>query len=121
VAGIICIVAPVLSIAFRQRNLLDPQFLFSTIWQGANPDKVWQTAGSGFPGGHFWINHLAYGDGLIQLGVVLAGSSAGLALLGTAIAFLKQKPRSYGWALLSLVICILIFLSAIGLYTQTGS
>jgi hypothetical protein len=118
VAAVICIFAPVLSVAFPENNVLDPQFLFSTIWEGAKPDTVWQAANSGFPGGHFWMNHMTYGDGITQFGIVLGGCCAGVALFGTAIAYLKQKPKSYGWALLSIIISMMVFLAAIGIYRQ---
>jgi hypothetical protein len=120
-AAVICILAPLLTMAFPQRNVLDPQFLFSTIWQGAKPEVVWQTASGGFPGGHFWVNHLLYGDGIMQFGIVLGSSAAGIALLGAVIAFLRQKPKDYFWVSLSLIICIMIFLAAIGIYTQGGA
>ena len=121
VAAVICTLAPILAIALPERNILNPQFLFSSIWKGASPGTVWHTAGSGFPGGHFWLNHITFGDGIIQFGVALAGSCAGIALLGAAIAYLKQKPRNYFWVLVSLVICAMIFLAAVGIYTQAGS
>jgi len=118
IAAIICIIAPVISLAFPDRNVLDPQFLFSTIWEGAKPAEVWEAAGNGFPGGHFWLNNLTYGDGLIQFGIVVGGSCAGFSLIGAAIGYLRQKPRSPGWALAALVICVFILLSAIGVYSQ---
>ncbi|MBN1644266.1 MAG: hypothetical protein JW856_05565 [Dehalococcoidales bacterium] len=118
IAAIICIVAPVIALAFPESNVLSPQYLFSTIWQGAKPAEVWATVGNGFPGGHFWINSLGSGDGLIQMGIVLGGFCAGLALLGAAVGYLKQKPRNFTWALLSVVITVFILLSAIGIYTQ---
>lgn len=118
VAAVICIVAPVIALAFPSQNVLDPQFLFSTIWEGAKPLEVWETAGTGFPGGHFWINNLTKGDGLIQLGIVLGGICAGFGLIGAAIGYLKEKPRSIGWAIVSVVICLFIALSALGVYTQ---
>jgi hypothetical protein len=118
IAAIICILAPVIALAFPERNVLDPQYLFSSIWEGAKPEVVWNAAGEGFPGGHFWINNLTYGDGFMQFGIVIGGACAGFALLGAAIGYLKQKPRNFGWALLSIVICLFIVLAAIGIYKQ---
>jgi hypothetical protein len=118
IAALICTLAPILAIAFPDRNVLNPEFLFSTIWQGKKPDAVWQTVGGGFPGGHFWIHNLTYGDGIVQFGLVLGCSCAGIALLGTAIAYLKERPRSYGWTVLCLVISTLIALAAAGIYQQ---
>ena len=116
VAALICTIGSVLAIAFPGRNYMDPHYLFFNIWQGNNPEAVWQQVGGGFPGGHFWLRNLATFDGLTQLGIVIGCSCAGVALISTAIAFLREKPRSYGWALVSLLVAALIFLSAIGIY-----
>ena len=116
IAALICTLAPIVAIAFPNRNLLNPEFLFSTIWQGEKPEAVWQTVGGGFPGGHFWIHNLTYGDGIIQFGLVLGCSCAGIALLGTAISYIMEKPRSYGWAVVTFLVATMVFLSAVGIY-----
>ena len=72
--------------------------------------------GGGFPGGHFWLHNLNTWDGFTQLGIVIGCSCAFLALLGVSIAYLREKPRSYGWALVSLCIALLVLLSALGIY-----
>jgi len=120
VAALICTLAPIVAIAFPNRNVLNPEFLFSTIWQGKKPDAVWQTVGGGFPGGHFWIHNLSSGDAVIQLGLELGCCCAGVGLLATSISYLTQKPRSYGWALAALVIAVFIALAAAGVYQQTA-
>jgi len=118
IAAMICTLAPVIAFAFPRRNVMNPHFLFSAIWEGAKPEAVWQKTAGGFPGGHFWLTNLAYGDGLIQLGLVLGCSCAGVGLLGAAIAYLSQKPRSYGWALASLVLATFVALATLGIYQQ---
>ena len=75
-ATLICTVGPVVSIAFPNRNIMDPNFLFLSIWKGNPPDTVWQEVGKGFPGGHFWLVHPGNGDSLIQLGLVIGCSCA---------------------------------------------
>jgi len=113
ISAVICTIAPVIIVAFPERNLLNPHFLYSAIWDGAEPELIWQTAGGGFPGGHFWIDYMTYGDGIIQFGIVLGCLCAAVALLATAVAYIKQKPRNYGWAALSATICVLIILAAV--------
>jgi hypothetical protein len=117
-AALICTVAEFLTVALPGRNNLNPQYLFSAIWQGKSPSEVWQTVGKGFPGGHFWMHTFTYGDGLLQFGLVVGCASAGIALFATAIAYATQKPRALGWAAVSLLICIMIGLAAIGVYQQ---
>jgi len=116
VAALICAIGPVIAVAFPSRNIMDPHYLFYSIWEGKTAETVWQEVGGGFPGGHFWLHDLASGDGFIQFGVVLGCSCACVALIGTAIAYFKEKPRAYGWALLSLWIASLVILSMLGIY-----
>ena len=71
VAASINVIGPLLSVTFPDNNLMDPQRLFTAIWQGNNPQDVWLQVGGGFPGGHFWVRNLDTGDGLTQLGIVI--------------------------------------------------
>ena len=114
VAAVISVVGPVLSMAYPENNVLNPQHLFVTIWEGNNPEAVWQ-AGGGFPGGHFWLRHLDTGDGLTQLGLVIGCAGAFLALLASSMAFLRERRRSYGWALVALLISLMVLLSGGGI------
>jgi len=116
VAAMICAIGPVIAVAFQYKNIMDSHYLFYSIWVGKTAEAVWQEVGGGFPGGHFWIHNLTGGDGFIQFGVVLGCSCAFVALIGTAIAFLREKPRDTGWALLSLWVASLVILSALGIY-----
>ena len=120
VAALICTIAPIVTVAFPGRNVVDPHFLFSAIWAGQGPEAIWGGAAGGLPGSHFWLRNLSSGDGMIQFGLELGCCSAGIALLATAIAYLKRKPRSWGWAAASLTIAILVTLAALGIYQQTA-
>jgi hypothetical protein len=115
-AAFICTIGSVLAIAFPDKNVMSPHYLFFALWEGYNPGDVWQQVGGGFPGGHFWLYNLNTFDGLAQFGLVTGCSCASLALLGAAIAYLGEKPRSYGWALVSLCVALLVLLSALGIY-----
>ena len=114
VAASINVIGPTLSITFPDNNLMNPQRVFAAIWQGNNPEDVWQVAGGGFPGGHFWVNHLDTWDGLTQLGIVIGCAGVFLALLAAAWAFLRVRPRAYGWALVSVIASSMVLLSAVG-------
>ena len=115
VAASINVIGPLLAITFPENNLMNPQHLLTAIWQGHTPQDVWQQVGGGFPGGHFWLRHLNTWDGLTQLGLVIGCAGAFLALLATALAFLRSRPRAYGWALVSVTISSMVLLSAVGL------
>jgi hypothetical protein len=116
-AALISVVGPVLAIAYPDDNFLNPNVLLPTLWEGSSHEAVWQQAGGGFPGGHFWLNYLNKWDGVTQLGLVIGCSGAFLALLAASIAFLRERPRSYGWALVSLLVSLMVLSSAAGLLT----
>lgn len=116
IAAIICTIGPVIVISFPGNNGMNPHYLFSAIWESKNPEAVWQEAGGGFPGGHFWLHNLTAGDGFTQFGLVIGCACASVALVGTAIAYLREKHRGYGWALISLWVALLVILSALGIY-----
>ena len=116
VAAIICMIGPLMSFISMDGNVLNPQYLFANIWSGMEPDGILKTAGEIKASGHYWINNLSAGDGFTQLGLVIGCSSAFLALLGSSIAYLRQKPRAYGWALIALFVAAMVLLSAVGIY-----
>ena len=115
-AAVICTIGPVVAIAFLDNNFMNPHYLFPAIWEGKSPEMIWLQVGKGFPGGNFWLHNLNTGDGLIQFGLVIGCSCASVALMATAIAYFREKPRAYGWALLSLWLAAMIILSAMGTY-----
>ena len=79
-AAFVCTIAPVLAILLPSSNLLDPHYLFYSIWQGSSPSEIWKEMSGGYPGAHFWLGRLGQPDALIQLGLVAGCSCSGLAL-----------------------------------------
>jgi len=116
IAAVVCTIGSVLAIAFPDKNIMNPHYLFFSIWEGNNPEAVWQQVAGGFPRGHFWLHNLTTFDGFTQFGIVIGCSCACLALLGASITFLRGKPRSCGWALVSLFVAAMVLLSAVGIY-----
>ena len=116
VAAIICMIGPVIGMLFIDSNILNPHYLFATIWEGKNSDAIWQEAGRGFPGGHFWLGNITTGDGITQLGLVIGCGCALPALIAAAVIYLSRE-KSFGWALLALWIAALITVSAIGIFS----
>ena len=68
-----------------------------------------------FAGGHFFLENLTKGDGLTQFGVALGSIAALPALFFAGIEYLREKPRNYLYALLSLWVMSLIAFSALGI------
>lgn len=112
VSCMICMIGPVLSVAFPKKNVLDPYKLFNAIFQGKDAATVWQEVGGGFPGGHFYLKHLIYGDGFTQFGLALGCSVALWALCTSAVAYAKEKV--YLYVILSLWVALLVALSMLG-------
>jgi hypothetical protein len=113
VACIICMIGPVISVAFPDNNVLDPYRLFSAIFEGKSPQEVWQSVGGEFPGGHFYLKRLTYGDGFTQLGLALGCSVALWALLAAAFFYLTEKI--YFYVILALWVVLLVSLSMLGI------
>ena len=74
---------------------------------------MWQEVGGGFPGGHFYLKHLTYGDGFTQFGLALGCSVAVWGLLAAAFAYARKK--TYLYMGLAIWVSALIFLSMTGI------
>ena len=112
-AAIICMIGPVISMVSVENNVMNPHYLFSSIFEGKNTETIWEEVGGGFPGGHFYLTNFTSGDGFTQFGLALGCSVALWALLAAAIAYLAEK--TYLYVFLSLWVGLLIFLSMIGI------
>ena len=110
---LIAMIAPVIGLAFPENNILQPNRIFALIFAGNNKDVIWAEAGSGFPGGHFYLQNMFTGDGFAQFGVALGCSVALWALLPTIISYFKSKE--YLCAFVSIFIALIIILAMTGL------
>ena len=116
VAAIVCMIGPMIAILFVDGNFMNPHYLFASIFKGNTADAVWEEVAGGFPGGHFWLDNIATGDGFTQFGLVIGCGCALPALMATAMVYLlKRKERSYIWVLFSLGIAALITISILGI------
>ena len=113
-AAAICTIGPLISLWFVDNNVLNPHFVFAALWEGQSAEAIWNTAGDGFPGGHFFLENITKGDGLTQFGVALGSIAALPALFFAGIAYLREKPRNYLYAILSLWVMLLIAFAALG-------
>jgi hypothetical protein len=115
-ACIICMIGPVLSLASPENNILNPYKLFDSIFEGKTAEEVWQNAGDGFPGGHFYLDYFTHGDGFTQFGLALGCSVAIWGLLGAAIAFFRKKQ--YLFVILGLWVAFLVTVSMTGIVSS---
>ena len=110
---IICMIGPVVSVASPDKNVLNPYKLFNAIFEGKDAEAVWEEVGGDFPGGHFYLKHLTYGDGLTQVGLALGCSVALWALIAAAVCYAEDK--TYFYSALSLWVAGLVALSMVGI------
>lgn len=115
IAAIVCMIGPIIAMLSMDGNVMNPHYLFASIFKGNTANAVWEEVAGGFPGGHFWLDNIATGDGFTQLGLVIGCGCALPALMATAIVYLKKKERSYIWVLFSLGIAVLIAISILGI------
>lgn len=113
---IICMIGPVIAVAFPEKNVMNPYKLFNAIFAGKSPEAIWNEVGGGFPGGHFYLKYLTYGDGFTQLGLAFGCSVALWALLVSAVEF--TKDRVYLYVGLSIWVCMLVALSMLGIVSS---
>ncbi len=116
VAAIVCMIGPIIAMLSMDGNVVNPHYLFASIFKGNTANAVWEEMAGEFPGGHFWLDNIATGDGFTQFGLVIGCGSALPALMATAMVYLfKKKERSYIWVLFSLGIAVLITISILGI------
>ncbi len=113
VAAIICMIGPVIAMSSVEDNVLNPHYLFASIFDGKDAQEIWSLADGGFPGGHFYLDNFTTGDGFTQFGLALGCGCAIWGLLAAAFCYLKEK--NYLYMFLAVWVVLLIFLSAIGI------
>ena len=113
---IVCMIGPVIAVAFPNKNVMNPYKLFNAIFQGKDAATIWQEVGGGFPGGHFYFTHLGFGDGITQLGIAFGCSVALWGLLASAAVYAKEKNFTY--VILSVWVALLVGLSMVGIVSS---
>lgn len=114
VSCIICMIGPVISVAYPDNNTLNPYKLFNAIFEGKDAQTVWQEVGGGFPGGHFYLKNFTQSDGFTQFGLALGCSVALWALIATAVAYFAD--RNYLYVSLAIWVSIMVALSMVGIF-----
>ncbi len=108
--SVIVIIGSVL--AFLGKSTIPASYWLSTIWKGESVDQIWKGATGALPMGHWYLSHLATGDGLSAFGLSLGVFAVLPALFFTAMALFKEKNMLYGW--LAMVGTIVVLIAIIG-------
>ena len=93
-------------------NFIDPGYWVSSVWQGLETEAIWEGAGSVLPDGHWYLSHIATGDGLQCAGLAFALLSITVGLIAAAVVLFRKKSRVFGiFALVAaLIITVAIFI-----------
>jgi len=97
-------------LSFLGDNFVPVSYWLSSIWSGESPSQIWQGATGSLPMGHWYLSHLATGDGLTAMGISLAVFSVVPALFLAAAVLLRERDWLYGSLAL---ICGLIVLTGV--------
>jgi len=111
---------PVWILADPGNNVLNPNIIFSAIFEGASPEEVWaHSISGGFPGAHFYLEYITKAD---SWALLFANIGCGVGLFGLvpAAAYQAIKERDWFCAVLGAVLAALIFLSMIGVLSIAG-
>lgn len=111
VAGsVIAIIGATIATVFT-KNVIEPAYLFSQIWEGKSPATIWEGAVGAAPKGHWYLANLFTGDGLAMAGLAFGVFAVTPGLFLSGFVLLKKKDMVYGGlaviaGLISLVACL---------------
>lgn len=93
------------------KNVIEPAYLFSRIWEGNNPTAVWEGAVGAAPKGHWYLQNLLAGDGLAMAGLAFGVFAVTPGLFMSGFVLLKKRDLVFGGlavvaGVISLVACL---------------
>ena len=116
VVSIAALFVPVFILVNPSNNLLNPNMIFGAIFKGASPDQIWAaSATGGFPGTHFYWQHIFKADSWAMLAVCL-GCAVGLLAVVPAVLIQIFKEKQILNACLGTVMAVLIFCALTGVF-----
>ena len=116
VVSIAALFVPVFILVNPSNNLLNPNMIFGAIFKGASPDQIWAaSATGGFPGTHFYWQHILKADSWAMLAVCL-GCAVGLLAVVPAVLIQIFKEKQILNACLGTVMAALIFCALTGVF-----
>ncbi len=112
IGSVIAIIGFVIAFVSRA-SFVEPSYWFSSLWQGESTQKIWEGVGGSPPVGHWYLPHLATGDGLAALGISVGVFSVTLALVTAAIVLFKRKEIAFG--ILAAITAVIITVAMLAL------
>ena len=116
IAGsIVAIIGSVIAFVSHD-NFANTSYWINSIWLGKSPVEIWEFLIDTPLVGHWYLHHLATGDGLSAFGISIGIFSVTVAMVGSAIVMFKKKEFVFGiMALISALITIISLVALIPL------
>ncbi len=76
-------------------NVIDPAYLFSSIWSGKSAGEIWIGATGHLPEPYWYLEQFRNSDSLVMSGIALGIFSVIPASFAAAIIFLKQGRKFF--------------------------
>lgn len=111
-AAVIAMLGQVFSFV-SNKNYVDPAYMLSAIWQSKSVAQIWEGATGALPNGHWYLHHLATGNGLTEFGIAVGVFVVIPAMLGAAI--ILYRDRSPLFATLAVVAAFITIASMVGM------
>ena len=93
--------------------LIDPAYLFSSIWTGKEAAEIWINSTGQLPDAHWYLHQLWNADSLAMLGIILGIYSVVPASFAASAIFFRQGQTYFG--VMGLLTGLLILLPCLGL------
>ena len=108
--SIVTLFVPIFMLVNPANNVLNPNMIFTAVFNGASPSEIWALSKSGiFPGAHFYLQNIFMADSWAMLTINI-GCAVGLiaAIPAVLIQFFKEKDifnACLGTAMATLIFC----------------
>ena len=93
--------------------LIDPAYLFNSIWTGKEAAEIWFNSTGQLPDAHWYLHQLWNADSLAMLGIILGIFSVVPASFAASAIFFRQGQTYFG--VMGLLTGLLILLPCLGL------
>lgn len=113
--AIASLLIPVFLIAMPQKSILNPNLIFTEIFNGASPEEIWSmSATGGFPGAHLYFSYPSIIDSYAML-VINVGCAVGAFALIPTVIYQIVKEKDWFSAIAGFALLMLITLSMLGI------
>jgi len=98
VSCLVSLITPVFILLFPDSNIMNPNIVFSAVFEGKRASEIWEAAGADFNAVGFWkllAGNILSPDGFAMFGITLGCSVALWALVPAACRFIAKRNWFY--------------------------